>query len=124
MPLNPKLNTFYLSVTRDGHSGVPMRFDVKAYFATEEERDAAIAAAPKAFQLRPSIAGMGDGTWYYVAGSYGNLLPNTVNGGINEAALKRFRRFLNIGEYWATDPNIHYLTLEEALAALSGQITL
>lgn len=117
--------TVYFFAHAAGHDqSRPQHYDVRGDFATADERDAFLASVPKSLGLKPSTL-----STYDAAGSRvtvptirggGRLLADGVNGGVNEAGLKRLRRLLadeRFGYRGDTAANA-YRTAEAALAAL------
>lgn len=67
------------------------QYQLRASFATAEERDAWIAEQPKSHKWYSSTCDMMDGTRRYDAVADGYLTANGVNGGVNETAVRRYR---------------------------------
>lgn len=104
----------------------PSHFRVStAHFDTREEAEAAIANAPKGCKLRVTTCSHVGGKVTFFASTYGRLLSDGVNGGVNETGIKRLATCLRwagdlayVSELTARTRN-SYKTVAEIRSALS-----
>lgn len=79
-----------------------VRADARVFFNTPEERDAFVARFPKSVGVRSYRQAVlsADCTsvehYYFGAGIGVLLVANDANGGVNEAGIKRARRFISV----------------------------
>jgi hypothetical protein len=75
--------------------GRPQGWSLFGAFANAAERDAFIARFPKSAGIKATTLST-TGAVFAAAAAQGNLRPNGVNDGINEAGLRRYRRIVEI----------------------------